>query len=365
MTLLFSNHTQIANKWLILLSGINKNAVNEKGEKVYENQYFNLPSEWTKINWSKSMIKQTLAYLGLSNSNGDLGIIDLEELSKLLNCSVRSLRNNHKKYIELGLIKVKELSCDLVHVELVDYLQNFIDLDKETNKSKTGFTTIHKSALFDLFNINNVNVLRIACRAFYLQERDVKLGKHKSILLSSNDLKGFLPKYFTYRPVIERKLRSIMQLFEFKFFADKENKKFLLNEYQNKSTFADTIKAPYIVSMKLHTVKDSVTIKRNEVHNFNMYRRTVNEMIKLTGMESVAFETFQELVHEYGYEPITYAIDDIMAIHTRNLDHLTEAAVDSVHEIHKLNLLDEPIGILRKIFKKYAIHSQGGYLFQI
>lgn len=362
MNLLFSNHVKIANKWLVLLSGFNKNAVDKNGDKVYEYKNFNIPRSWRETRWTKTMIKQILAYLGLSNSQGVLDVIDLEELASLLNCSVRSLKNNNKTLSDLGLIEIKELYGDLVHIKLIDYLHNFLDLETGNQKS-TGYTRIKKEALFDMFQIKNINVLRIACRALYLHEKEVNSGGTSTVLLDSRTLKGFLPTYFSYKPVIKRSLRKIERLFDIQFFSVKEDKENLLQRHKSTSNFIEKLNAPYIISMKLKPNKDSRLVAEME-NNIFVDDLISRELFEEIGAGPVDVKSLGELVHEFGRKVVEQAHQDILAYHKKEYLNTSEASLDCFQEINKLKGNFEPVGLLRKIFKKYALYHQEGYLFQ-
>lgn len=370
MNLLFSNHIKVANKWLILLSGINKNAMNKDGKKSYEKKDFNLPKAWTAVNWSKTKMKQILAYLGLSNSKGELGVVDLEELASILQCSIRSLKNNNKTFVELGLVAVDELYGDLVHIKLINYLPTFVDIHKETSYSDeekvnsfTGYTTIKKEVLFDLFKIKNVNILRIACRLLFLYEKEVNLGGKSAVLLPSEMLKGFLPTYFSYRPIIERSIRLLNRIFNVEIFSIREDKKELLKKHKTTPSIIDKFKSPYVLSAKLHPEKDSRLVAKQEDNNIvdlNMLHTLSNTL----GAKMIDDVSFGELVYEYGRKSVEQAFDDIMACYKYNLESISEVGVDTLSEIKKLKWNNQPIQILRNIFRKYAISLQEGYLFQ-
>lgn len=368
MQLLFKNHTQIANKWLVLLSGLNKNALIIDGKKVYEKHYFNLPKEWTEIRWSKTLIKQVLAYAGLSNSEGNLGIVDLEELAEVLNCSIRSIKNNNKTLQKIGLVEVEDLYGDYVHIKLLNYVKNFLDLyeikhnEEEKYKSGRGYTTIKREALFKLFSIKNVNVLRIACRAFYLNEKEVNLAGNNSVLLTSNVLKGFLPAYFSYKPVIQRAIRPLYTLFDVSFLDVKEDKGQLLKEHKATPFLIEKFKAPYMLSLKLHKVLNSRLVQMDESIVSNP---DITGIYNKTGMNIPDYDSMNELIAEYGKTPVFEALSDIHAFYQERMDLATEKLSSVLNEVKSLKWNESPIGAFRKIFKKYALSYQEGYFVKL
>lgn len=376
MQLLFKNHVIIANKWLVLLSGLKKDAVNINGKKVYEKHYFHLPDEWTNVNWTITKIKQILAYAGICDSHGDLGVVDLDELAELLHCSVRSLQNNNRFFQKIGLIRLEELYGNLVAIQLVNYNQNFRDLYKKTSSSnlsndeekeyisRTGYTTIKREALFDLFALKKVNVLRIACRFFYLHEIEVNLGGNKTVLMESHTLKGFLPAYFSYKPVIERAIVPLRRLLEMEFLDVKVDKQTLLKEWKVTPNFIEKLKAPYLLSMKLHPTKDSRFVRQVEEDINYIDYFTLNQLYSVTKMKEVSFRSIQDLIFEYGGSVVRKAFDDIISCYQEGCEGISEAAISAFQEIKNLQFNSEPVGTLRKILKKFAIQQQEGYLFQ-
>lgn len=218
--MVFQDHTPIANKWLLVLSGLSKNEVDIDGEKIYEQEYFRIPDRWISIQWSKTLIKQVIAYLGLCSSQGNIGVVDLNQLARLLKCSVRTLRNNNRTMEKMRLIKIGQLYGDFVHIQFENYLNTFFDIFEDRSKGEVGYhtntgnTTIKKEVLFDMFLIEDVNALRIACRILYMMEMGININGKKSTTLTYNTFKGFLPDYNAYKPIIRETLDSLTNSFD-------------------------------------------------------------------------------------------------------------------------------------------------------
>lgn len=361
MNLLFSNHIKVANKWLVLLSGFNKNAVDQNGKKVYEYQYFNIPKSWRETKWNKVMIKQVLAYLGLANSQGDLGVVDLEELASILHCSVRSLKNNNKTLLELNLIEVEDLYGQLVHIKLVDYLHIFLDLHP-SGRNSTGYTKIKKEALFELFKLNKITAIRIVCRALYEHETNVNTGAYNSILLDSETLRGFLPKYATYKPVIKKIVRTIRGLFcDVEFYNVRNDRDELLHKYKQTPLFIRKLKSAYILNLKLDPNKDSRYIAEKETNVFKD-NEIITNLQKETSVIPIDPKSFSELVYEFGRGVVEKAIDEFTT-YFKNGKHESSEILKTIEtDFREFWFTENPIGPLRKILKKYALHEQKGYL---
>lgn len=362
VNLLFSNHTKVANKWLVLLSGLNRNGVDHEGKKIYEYQYFNIPKSWRETKWNKVMIKQVLAYLGLADSKGDLGVVDLEELASILQCSVRSLKNNHKTLLELNLIEVENLYGELVHIKLVDYLHNFLDLDP-SGRNSTGYTKIKKEALFEIFKMDKVTVIRLVCRALYEHEANVNSGAYSSILLDSETLKGFLPRYATYKPAMRKIVHNIRGLFcDVEFYNVKNDRDELLQQYKQTPLFIRKLKSAYILNLKLDPSKDSRYITEKEISAVRD-NEIIKKLQKETSVVSIDLESFSELVYEFGRGVVEKAIDEFTTYFKNGQSSKIPNNIKS--DFRDFWFTEKPIGPLRKILRKYALREQEGYFANV
>jgi hypothetical protein len=364
VNLVFRNKVLVGNKWLVLLSGLNKKPVVLNGVRDTEKHYFHIPDTWAETRWTKSLIKQVLAYLGLTDSEGDLGIVDLEELSGLIHCSLRTVKNNNKTLQKLGLIQVDDLYGNLARIRLNNYKANFLDLHDSGRKS-TGYTSIQREALFDLFSISKVGVLRVACRVLYLHEKEVHLEGNPAALLTANEFKGFLPKYFSFRPVIERAIYSLHQLFEKIEVLDTRHKKGeILEKYKHSSSLIEKMKSPYMFAFRLRPMKDSRTMdaKEETAASFTI----LSGFIKLhqeIGVEPVGYQTALELTRDYGHIPVQRAVKELF--HYWKNDRVSETLYKAIDAVKDLRFTSRPIGALRKIFKEYSRAYQEGFFEQI
>jgi len=343
------------------MSGLIKTPVMINGKFDYESHHFKIPQSWKEFKWTKTRIKQMLAYFGLANSQGDMGAVDLEELSELLHCSIRSLRNNNKEFVKMGWIKVEPIYGDYFHIQMVDYLEQFLDLRKQAS---SGYTTIKREALFELFKVENVNVLRLACRTLYMHEKEVNTGNHEFVLMDSKTIKKFLPTYFTYQPVIQKYVKKhLTGLFGVEFYSsDSKEKLWDKNHRKENPSFLEKMKSNYLLSMKLHHRMDSRAVTKEEFSDYWDWGYLIREFHHAVNVNPVSTQTIGELVHEYGDEPVRLAMENIISIHKKKEKDISRAAVDCYQDILKLKFHDQPIGILRKIFKKFALTFQEDYL---
>ncbi|KAA6446977.1 hypothetical protein [Bacillus swezeyi] len=365
MELQFRNHTPIANKWLIVLSGINKLAKDKQGKKLYEQHHFHIPKSWLTVRWTRTLIKQTIAYLSLSDSKGQLGVIPLNKLSSTIGCSIRTVVNNNKVLESLELIKVNSLWGNLVSIELKDYKENFLDLypDKSDRKqhhgaeilseeevphySKTGYTTIKREAIFDLFKINNVNELRMACRALYIYEKEVNVGGNETAHITYQDLKGILPKYFAFKANIKKAFSVLKSLFSIQPLEKEDIAETLLTNQKATPSLIEKLKSPFIIMFSVRDDKDSRHIHKREYIEGGI---VLDSFCFETKIKPIPEIQQQSLIFEFGLETVRRAIRNMLTIFNDGYTEERSKLVDGLDF--------KPIQTLRNYMKQY----QGGHI---
>lgn len=354
MKLEFRNHTPIANKWLIVFSGINKNAVDKNGKKLYEQHAFHIPKRWISVKWSRSMIKQMLAYMALSDSEGNAGVIHLDTLATYIGCSTKTVQNNNRTFEALQLIERTELWSNLVCIKLSNYRENFLDLYASPIKggsltianpgsesaetkyySRTGYTTIKREAMLELLGLLNVNELRIACRSLYLFEKEVNVGGNPKAYLTYNDLKGILPKYYVFKANIKKTFKYLSTLFNFKTLEEKEIIESLNKSHESIPLQLQKLKSRFMVSFQLHEQKNSRLTLQEEIKEADS---AFDLFFLETKVRSISNEQKSSLVSEFGIAKISQALDQITTIIKGNysptrsklLDDLESTPVKSI-----------------------------------
>lgn len=382
MTLIFNKKIKIANKWLFLFGKKNrKPIINEQTEKKsYESHDYNLPKELLQINWTKVKASQLLAYAALSDDVGNIGIIDLEELAEYIGCSIRSLVNNNDQFMELNLIKVEKLYGTLVDVHFVKYQEDILDLipvdntestnQSEKNQTKktygNGYTIIHRELLLELFKLSNINEFRIACLALRFHEKEVNLEKNEQVLLSSEFLKSCLPRYCSFMPSIKRCMKRIQFLFNIKIHTSSLKREIIPEERNKQRRHLDKFKSRFILSLQLHSSLDSRKIEHDEDSgeswfNISAKLRTVIQKTKMVYFSTL--DMSETLLNKYGKRVLTTAFNDIIAYFEQNYSQASSYLAETYKDIELLRSNEEPEKVLHKIFKKYTIASQQGFVF--
>lgn len=366
MKLLFKNHVPVANKMLILFSGLNKNAVDRNGKKVYELHHFNIKKRWASITWTKSLIKQTIAYLSLTDRHGSIGVISMNQLGNEIQTSTRTIKNNNRKLEAIGLIKAKTLWGDFISVEFVNYRENCLDLftdskagsaitnvdlftDEEevTYYSHTGYTTIKDTALQDLFAIKNVNELRMACRSLYIYEKEVNVGKKSTAVITYKDFKGILPNYYAYKASIKRGFSAIKKLFPHSAL-EKENVLHTLLETQKTTpSLLQKLESNFAISFNVNPLRDSRHVLNKEVAASYVSFEAFCHFVNIKPLHEVQQRS---LIIEFGLDTVKEAINEMYELFNSPFSAERCEFIDGIDS--------EPIKTMRKFMKKH----QGGQI---
>lgn len=362
MKLLFKNHVPIANKWLIVFSGLNKNA-NKNGKKQYEQHDFHIPKEWLSIKWTRSLISQTLCYLSLADSKGSVGVVSIEDIATTISCSVRTVKDNDSQLVKLGLIQKERLWGEFVNIRFVNYKENFLDLYQDLNGqvvngkvndilseedrdiphySRTGYTMIKKESLFELFKIKNVNELKIACRALYIYEIEVNVGGNDSAHMTYNDFKGILPKYYAFKFNIKKGFAALKKLFSYKPLEKQHVIQGLLTNQKVTPTLLQKLKNTFVISFNLLKERDSRYIHKRETNKAFDYFYSFCQTTNINHIPS-----FQQsvLVREFGLPVVKAALTEMLELFQQGYSSTRSAMVDGIDS--------EPIQTLRKFMKKH------------
>ncbi|WVE38798.1 hypothetical protein U5A85_10445, partial [Priestia megaterium] len=115
--LALKRHTLVANKLLIVMSGLNRETKRENSY-YYEKHSFGLAKNFVDIKWTGSLMKQILAYVAKCNSQGHISIISEQELANTIQCSVRTVQNNNKLLEDYDIIRWDRLWGDYIQVSL-------------------------------------------------------------------------------------------------------------------------------------------------------------------------------------------------------------------------------------------------------
>ncbi len=234
---------ELSNKWLFLFSGLTSKNLNGYFKSI-EKGYFEDDEELTTLQWSKSLIRQLLTYLSISDEQGRVGIVDAEEISIITNCSMRTIVNNNRLLESNGLIKLESLYGGLDYIELNEYYRSYLDLysyqnsftemNSESNqvfrdeqkKIKNLFfsrnTVIKKDTFLKMLDLKEINTLRIVCLIISLYDIEAKINNKDMVIITYGMLKDLLPQYCFYKPALKQLLEPLSNLFDMKVLDGNE-----------------------------------------------------------------------------------------------------------------------------------------------
>jgi hypothetical protein len=160
---------------------------------------------------SKFQTLQLLSYHLLNvDSQGFVPFVSVKSLAEKLNCTVRTLKNNNKRMVELGMISVTYHGANFFSVQIKDY--DKYHLTKQ--EGGTGYVQMTKGFLEALFSMDNVNSIRLAIRALLKFDDEVEVRKQDVCRYSYNDIKRFMPSNINHKKIIDELLMKTQSVFD-------------------------------------------------------------------------------------------------------------------------------------------------------
>ncbi|MGG2134618.1 hypothetical protein AB1284_25435 [Bacillus sp. S2(2024)] len=318
-------HILISNKLLALFSGLSRKTKHEDGY-FYEKHALGLADNFTSIKWSASLIKQMLAYSASCDSKGEITIISEAELAYTIGCSVRTVQNNNKLLEAHGILTWDRLFDNYIQVSLCDYLECFLDLHKkeeaaeqqasatsnqeddfyenpevlEKYTSKAGYTSISDEVIYLLFEVKQVNVLRLAARALYLFEKEVNVKKECEALISYSEIKHILPKYIAYKSAIRDMAKKLNNVFRIEVLEKADCVSTLVEEVKPKKSIIEKVQDGFVLSFDLVGAFNSKKHQELEkIYSEQALRNFSNSVKKHADLTLKPFE-LHSLVYQYG-----------------------------------------------------------------
>lgn len=329
-------HVLVANKLLAVCSGLNRVTKTKTGYR-YEKHELGITSAFTSIRWTSSLIKQVLAYMSFCDSNGRVICISEKTLAHTIGCSVRTIRNNNKLLASKGILTWERAVKEYTQVTLCRYMEDFLDLypinKGNSNKalsteeleaqpteeiegssenfslesilknyrSKSGYTSISEKVMYLLFELDDINSLRVALRALYTFEKQVNLQGSTEALLSYQEIREVLPSYIGYKAAIRKIASKLKSIFEIDVL---ENANYIVSQFMGRKylspTFMSQIKDEFLVSFNLSGSHHSKLQKQIEEHEATQLVYTFENNYRKYGTFSYAIRDIYVLAHEYG-----------------------------------------------------------------
>lgn len=263
----FNRHVIVANKLLVAMSGVSKWTV-RKDEYVYEKHRYHISEPYLRQKWSKSAIRQFLAYVSLCNSEGLLHFVSESDISEMTGISLRTIQENNKEFASNGILSFRRIWGEFLDVEIHNYKEDVRDLNLAEDgsvSSKTGYTSIWHEVIQKLLSISNVNELRLALRSLLVFEKEVNVQQLDEAILSYDEIKGFLPSYCGHKKAIKEMVSNLSDFIHITCMESTEMVKELFHRQTKKRpSLMDKLSKPFAITVYLTTDQDSKNIKQRE-----------------------------------------------------------------------------------------------------
>ena len=163
-----------------------------------------------------SQMKQLLLYHATVFENNGLTIsLTHKDVADILDCSIRTARDNVKALEDMGYIFITSVEGNSYKVFIKDYYK-YHDINNR------GYLTVNDKFLKSLLKLQSINELRIALTALVRLDDMKASGKKRNItkILTFKALINLLPSYITCIKQIKAILSKLNSLFNISFFDD-------------------------------------------------------------------------------------------------------------------------------------------------
>lgn len=208
-----------------------------KTQNIYKKVYHNEKNMYGYLPRLKTnAIKLFLSYHMLEmDNNGIVMNVDLKKQAKILDCDIKTIKNNNRILKDYGYICYTEIDNNIINLYVPAYEEYF----KPASVGGRGFLVLSKTTFEEILKIESLNELRLTLRQ--LMEFDILNNKNvDSIEKSYKELRRVLPDYCK-RNIIQ-KVSSNLSMFVTEI---KDNiVKFVIKpEYNSKKVKEDTIES--------------------------------------------------------------------------------------------------------------------------
>lgn len=321
---IMNRHIILSNKLLVALSGIST-WTSRDGEYTYEKHNYHISKPYLEQKWTKSAIRQFLAYVSLANPEGHIYFASEEDLSKLIHCSVRTIQENNKSFEKHGIIQFQRIWGEFLDIRICDYTKEVRDLDVTDSgevSSRTGYTSVWHEVMGELFKIENINELRLALRCLLLHEKEVHVQQLDEAILSYDEIKGFLPKYIGYKKAIKQLTENLSNIFHISCLESKEMVKELFHRQTKKRpSLMKKLAKPFALSFEIMKSDDSRLIRDKErgetmIHWFEFKKTARNYLaVDKAGINQKDLNTLSDT---YGSSVVKEGLERILRVFEQN-----------------------------------------------
>lgn len=169
---------------------------------------------------SKHQMKLFLLYHfhpEISSGTGLIKNVSEQEVSNLLGCTVKTIRNSNLQLVKYNYIIYSKADTGRFSLILKDYPNYHV----KASQGGAGYVNLTKDVMESLIDIDDVNVLRMQLRSI-LEHDNNNIGKiePQSATVEYRTLKKNMPKYMNSKRSIIEKLKRNPGLFNYQFGGD-------------------------------------------------------------------------------------------------------------------------------------------------
>ena len=168
---------------------------------------------------SRLQLSQLLLYHALGvGPTGIVHNISESEIANILNCTIKTVRNNNKRLVDWGYILFSRVSKDKFNILILDYNKYHLS-SKEGGR---GYVVMSNKTLMKLLNIKNVNALRIEIRNLVeFDDNNVKRIRTREVSSTYKEISSFLPDYINHKAIINKIIDKTSGIFNVRKVNDK------------------------------------------------------------------------------------------------------------------------------------------------
>lgn len=186
--------------------------INEKNKlKIKEDDLRGyIPSE---DRLSRLQLSQMILYHFLEpDKNGVIKNASIKEIAKILNCTIKTIKNNNKALMEYGFITTCN-SVDNDHINIL--IHNYDTYHLSQKNGGHGYIVMPKTILKEVSNISSVNALRLLIRKLLKTDNDSReaYADVKS-RYTYKDINRMLPGHYNYKGIIDKEINQLNNVFK-------------------------------------------------------------------------------------------------------------------------------------------------------
>ena len=261
-----------------------------------------------ELKFTKTQIWQFLLYHSVCDSLGLVKYISEQEIKERLLIDIRTIRDNNKFFIDNGLIGVSPVPGTKYFGLFITNYKSYFKTKKEYGR---GYLRIDSIILEKLFNINNINQLRIALRELIQNSRVNSYldSEIKEVTLPYTKLKSFLPSYMSSPAKIKKVIHELIHDSNFDVFYYKPAIDGVI--FQIKNQYKGTsIKFKNIFRYR-NDILNHISRKSREIFKINL--------LEITDLEN-SIDDFVQMSQQYNLKIVLDAIDKLL-IHIKRTNY--------------------------------------------